>query len=656
MSAARATKSPPPARLPFLETRWAVWLAAALIVLAGFIVYRDSFSGPFVLDDLPAISENPTIHHLWPIWEPLLPPPNGQTVTGRPLVNLTLAANYALGGLNVWGYHAFNVAIHLLAALALFGVARRTFLRPVLRPHFGSSALPLAFFIALLWVVHPLATESVTYLIQRAEALMALFYLLTLYAFIRGIDSPRPWRLWYPLSIAACLLGMACKEVMVSAPLIVLLYDRTFVAGNFRDAWRQRRRLYCALAATWLLLLGLVANAGTRGDSAGFGAGVAWFPYALTQFGAISHYLWLSLWPSPLILDYGHDLASGAAQILPYALFISLLVAGTIYALFRRPVLGFFGAAFFAILAPSSSVVPVVTQTVAEHRMYLPLTILIALAVASLFQLLGRRAFLLYVVLALLYGDLTFQRNADYQTAVSIWADTVAKLPNSARAHENLAIALVAAGQSIDGIGHYYRALQLQPDYPEAHTNLGNALAAVGRTDEAIENFRAAIQRIPTLTAAHYNLANTLAGAGRYPEAIAEYRIVLQLDPNFAPAHNNFGNVLNSTGRLREAQAQYELAVQLDPSYAAAQYNLGNVFIHQHQLDDARVHYAEAIRLNPDYAEAHNGLANALVLLGRPDEAIPEYETALRLKPGFSDALTNLAFARQQAAAVPANP
>jgi tetratricopeptide (TPR) repeat protein len=654
MPADHALKTPPSRRSSFLESRRAVLLAALLIVLAGLAVYQDSFSGPFVLDDLPAISENPTIRQLWPLWVPLSPPSNGQTVTGRPFVNLTLAVNYAVDGFDVWGYHAVNLAIHLLAALALFGIARRTFLQPIPRDRFGPSALPLAFFVALLWVVHPLATESVTYLIQRAEALMALFYLLTLYAFIRGVDSPRPWRIWYPLSIGACLLGMTCKEVMVSAPLIVLLYDRTFVAGNFRDAWQRRCWFYAGLAATWLPLVGLEAFVGTRGHSAGWGAGVDWFQYALTQFGAITHYLWLSLWPHPLILDYGSGLASGAAQIIPYALFIGMLVAATIYALFRRPVLGFFGAAFFAILAPSSSVVPVVTQTVAEHRMYLPLTILVALAVAGLFQLLHRRALLLCSALALIYGTLTFHRNADYRTAVSIWADTAAKLPDSARAHENLGIALVAAGQSLDGVGEYYRALQLEPNYAEAHSNLGNALGALGRTDEAVEHFRAAIKLIPNLGAAHYNLANILAGAGRYPEAIGEYNLTIKLSPNFAPAHNNLGNVLTSTGHLTDAKNQYELAAELDPSYATAQYNLGNTFLRLHQYEFARAHYAEAVRLTPDYADAYNGLANALVLLGHPAEAIPQYETALRLKPGYPDATINLAIARQQL--TPAHP
>jgi len=641
-----------PKRRVFLESRAAVVLAGALIALAVLGVYYNSYQGPFILDDLPAISENPSIMKLWPLTGPLSPPTNGQTVTGRPLVNLTLAVNYAFGGLNVWGYHAVNVGIHALAALVFFGIARRTFLQAGMREKFGRDALALAWVIALLWAVHPLTTESVTYMIQRAEALMALFYLLTLYLFIRGVEAARPWR-WLGWSIAACLAGMACKEVMVSAPLIVLLYDRTFVAGTFREAWRQRWRYYAGLAATWALLAWLVARVGNRGASAGYGAGVDWREYALTQFSAITRYLWLSFWPQPLVLDYGNGLASGAAEIAPYAAFIALLVAGTVYALWRRPVPGFCGAAFFAILAPSSSVVPVVTQTIAEHRMYLPLTVVLAAAVAGLFLRRGRWVLPGCLALAAVYGTLTVQRNDDYHTAVAIWQDDVAKRPNNARAHENLAINLVAEGgpHVLEGISEYYKALQLLPDYAEAHSNLGNALGSIGRTDEAIEHYKAAVKLVPTLTAAHYNMANALAGAGRLNEAVAEYGIAVQLTPDFAPAHNNLGNALNSLGRMDEAEAQYREAVRLNPSYAVAQNNLGNVLFARKLYEQARAQYQLAAEIDPNYVDAHYWLGNALVMLGRSAEAIPEYEKALGLKPDFPDAVHNLAIAKAQAAA-----
>ena len=183
------------------------------------------------------------------------------------MVNLSLAINYALGGMATWGYHALNLAIHILAGLTLFGVVRRTLLQPSLLTRFGQAALSLALAVAVIWTIHPLQTEAVTYIAQRAESLMGLFYLLTVYCFIRGTESETPG-IWYKLSVAACLLGMASKEVMISAPLMVLLYDRTFVGGSFRQAWERRRPLYMGLFGTWLLLGYLVVGTHNRNRTA----------------------------------------------------------------------------------------------------------------------------------------------------------------------------------------------------------------------------------------------------------------------------------------------------------------------------------------------------------------------------------------------------
>jgi len=142
-----------------------------------------------------------------------LSPPHGKglTVEGRPVVNVTLAINYALGGVAPWGYHALNLAIHILAALTLFGIARRMLLQPALSARFGAEATSLALVIAVIWTVHPLQTEAVTYVAQRAESLVDLFYLLTLYCFIRGVDSGKPVP-WYSLSVTACLLGWRARK------------------------------------------------------------------------------------------------------------------------------------------------------------------------------------------------------------------------------------------------------------------------------------------------------------------------------------------------------------------------------------------------------------------------------------------------------------
>ena len=168
-----------------------------------------------------------------------------------------------------WGYHVVNLAIHILGALVLYGVVRRTLLCASLRQRYGDEARWLALAVALIWVVHPLQTESVTYLIQRTESLMGLFFLLTLYCVIRGSTSSGR-RGWYAAAVVCCALGMGSKEVMVVAPLTVLLYDRAFLSGSFREALRARAALYAGLFGCWLVLVGLVAST-SHSLTAGFG-------------------------------------------------------------------------------------------------------------------------------------------------------------------------------------------------------------------------------------------------------------------------------------------------------------------------------------------------------------------------------------------------
>ena len=302
-------------------------LAVLLVAGAGIAAYHNTFSVPFLFDDYDAVVANPSIRHLgsWAIFQP---PAGGTGVSGRPLVNASLALNFALGGLDVRGYHVLNLACHILAALTLLGVVRRT-LTGLCPAWTAGRALAGALAVAVIWEVHPLQTESVTCIVQRNEVMMGLFYLLTLYLFIRYTEQDR--LRWALLSVAACLAGMATKEVMVTAPFLVLLYDCTFVAGTPMEAWRRRRKYYLGLAATWLLLALLVLRqGGARGAAAGFGLGVSPSTYALTQCRAITHYLGLAFWPHPLVLDYGTPLVRGAGEVLPQALLLVLLAGATL--------------------------------------------------------------------------------------------------------------------------------------------------------------------------------------------------------------------------------------------------------------------------------------------------------------------------------------
>ena len=595
--------------------RQANWLAAGFIVLAVVAAYGGSFSGAFVLDDASSIAGNPSIRHLWPLSGPLSPPHGrGLTVDGRPVVNLSLAVNYALGGTRIWGYHAVNLLIHALSGLVLFGIVRRAL------EWIGclADSVFLALAAALLWALHPLQTEAVTYVVQRAESLMGLFYLLTLYCFARHAEAKSPPAggpaeggagigIWGALAILACLLGMATKEVMVSAPVIVFLYDRTFASGSFREAWRRHRLLYAGLACTWLLLAYLAAGAGNRGGTSGAGSGIEAWDYWLTQFPAVAKYLGLALWPHPLVFDYGAKWVRNFKEAVPYAAGVGALVAATVYCLSLRGrsgrALGFAGAWFLAILAPTS-LVPGNRQTIAEHRMYLALAAVIVVLVVAAYRASGRRSFALFAALAGVLGVLTAQRNADYRSQLALYADTVAKCPGNEFAQCNLGTELFSLGRTAEAVSRYEEALRLRPDYPVAHDNLGNALMRLGRPDEAISHYLAS----------------------------------LRLDPAFGDAHSNLGVAFFQQGRVDEAIVQFEDAVRLDPGDAEAQNNLGAALARAGRVSDAIGCFTEALRLRPDYPGAHCNLGNALVRQGRMGEAIWHFREALRIAPDSDDA------------------
>lgn len=611
--------------------------------VAMLAAYHNSFGGPFVFDDGPSITDNPSLRPPW-FWREILWPSldGGATVSGRPVVNLTLALNAALGGQQVAGYHAVNLLIHLLAGLVLFGLVRRTFLQPPLAVNHGAAARTLALAVALLWSLHPFQTESVTYIIQRTESLVGLWFLLTLYAFVRGATGDG--RRWLALSVVACWLGMATKEVMATAPLLVLLHDRTFVAGGFREAWRRRRGYYLGLAASWLLLGLLVAGTAGRGGTAGLGTSVSSWAYLLTQCEALVRYLGLVFWPSPLVFDYGTATVGGLGEVWPQALLLLGLMGATGWALWRAPVGGFFGAGFFLILAPSSSVIPVASQTMAEHRMYLPLVIPVGLIVVCLYRLAGRWCFPVLGLLALGCAALTIARNEDYRTAERLWSDTVAKQPANGRAHHELGKALFERGQIAEAMACYRTAIRLQPQAPEPHYNLGLALAGLDRTDEAIAEYGEALRLRPDHADTHNNLGIVLMNAGRVAEAEAHFRAALRVQPGNVRGHSNLANFLLVQGRPAEAIASAEAALSLDPRFVAARFNLGNALAETGQLAAAVGEYEAVLRLQLDHAEGENNLGNVLLGLDRVTDAIRHYEAAIRLEPAYAAPRRNLAF------------
>ncbi len=666
------------------------------VIAAGLAAYATSFSGAMIFDD-QAIRVSPYVRSLWPPWQALRWP-DETTLAGRPLVCLSLAVNYAISGMQVWSYHLLNLAVHVLAGLTLLGVLRRTLQTPAMRPRWGASATKFGLTVALLWTVHPLLTESVTYITTRTESMMGLFLLLTLYCAIRSTAEPES-RGWQLAAVIACGLGMASKQSMVGAPLLVLLYDRTFLAGSFRRVLGQRKGLYLGLALTWILLAGLVIT-GQMSKSVGFGfERLTPYTYALTQTTVILHYLRLALWPHPLVISYDDwPVVSSLAAAWPQALTILALLAATIAGLLRNSWLGFVGAWFFIILAPTSSFLPIVTEIAAERRMYLPLISVLVLVVwaasaglgwaASRWPAAARTKPAISIALAaagVLAGiAATARRNLDYRSEETIWTDTLAKRPDNLMAKKclaavryqqgrydeqielltdvvragrggaptryNLALALSHQNRLAEAATYYQQAINLDPNHVMARANYADVLAALGRTEQAIEQLAWLTEHQPQEVATRLRLARLYEATGRLPEAAEQCRATLQINPTDPAAHRQLGAVLARQGRLPEARHHLSEAVRLRPESIDLRLQLAEVQMQIGELAAARQHIDIAIRAWPDRAEPHYHLATLLVLQGRMAEAIEAYRACLKLRPSWAAAANNLAWVLATAA------
>ncbi|PTX92467.1 tetratricopeptide repeat protein [Opitutus sp. ER46] len=651
-----------------------------MIVALVFLAWANSLSGPFVLDDQSSIVDNPTIRDFGSFRWISPPAGRGETVGGRPVLNLSFALNHATGGLDVRVYHATNLAIHALAALALFGLLRRALALPGLSSCGRSRTLFLPAVLAALWAVHPLNTQAVTYVVQRAESLMGLFYLTTLYAFARSLEGPHR-RVWQTVAIAACWLGMGTKENMVSAPIVVLLFDRAFGAGSFAGAWRARRGLYLGLATAWVFLAVLLASTGgNRGGTSGFDVGVSWIGYVLTQAPALVRYALLAIWPHPLVFEYGDFSVASAIDVAWPLLLVTGALGATLYALWRHPAVGAIATLAWAVLAPTS-LVPGTLQMIVEHRMYLPLAAVMVLAGLGLEALTGSRGQRILAFggagLVLAFTLLTHARNQAYRSELALWQDTVAKRPLNPRAHNNLGRAQLLAGRSDEAVASFKEAIRLQPNHAYAQANLGACYRLQRRWPEAAEHFERALAADPALPDVRVNLAVALTQLGRIDAAVSQYRAelathpddieaktnlaallidqglhaeaarllreALAASPDLAEAHLHLGRIEELQRQTSVAEAEFRAALRLKPTLAAAHLALGNLLLGRGDASGAEDSYREALRHDATLASAHYGLGNIRARQQQFEPAMQEFLECLRLDPGHVAARNNLA-------------
>ncbi len=637
-----------------------------LVVVAAVGAFANSFGGQFVFDDHASIRVNPHIRTLWPLSEAMSVPlwSTGATVDGRPLLSLSFALNRALLGPEPWGFHLVNLGIHVLAAMVLYGLVRRTLLREPFADSLGGRASWFAAAVAMLWAVHPLHTGSVTYMVQRAESLMGLLYLLTLYCAMRGMTAgeegpagPPPRRFaflrfgrasWYLAAVVCCAVGAGVKEVTVTAPLVVYLYDAVFVSGSYRTALRRRWALYAGLLLSWGVIGGVYfANWGERQTD--FTLLDPWVYFA-TELGVVLYYLRLAAWPEPLMLEYPWPDATAFWAIAPPALAMAILAGGTVWGLLRRRWWGFVGAWFLLILAPSSSIYPT-RQYVSPHRMYLPLAAVVLLGV------LGGRWALQYALrrwaharwsrvpraaavgaVAVALGLVTVARNADYHDRTTLWQDALEEAVANVTAHYYLGRTYAERGELHQAVRHYRQGLEHQPDRVKLIDALARTLMRMGRYAQAEREYRRIVRAKPKDFSARNNLAAALEKQGKLSDAVVHYQAAAELQPANPKVRKNLGSALHRLGRVDEAIAHFQQGLVKTPSDSALRNNLAAALAGQGKLSEAVHHYSEGLRFAPDSPILHTNLADALARLGQADRALEHVERALELQPQMAAA------------------
>lgn len=600
------------------KVAWAPF-AGLLLLVCG--VYANSLRIPFLLDDRLTLVMEPTTHS----WSNA-----ARSAYGRRFGMLTFAANYAWGRTDVIGYHATNIAIHLLAGSCLWALARRLLRVPGIPVELSRAAEPLAWTIAALWMLHPLQTNAVTYTVQRFESLASLGMLAALYAVARHAATGRNTGsgiVWGALAVASGWMATQSKEISIGLPVLSVALSRAFFADSWKAVWSRQGWIHGGLAVASALLFYQSRSAFVAGPavSAGFSvAGLTPWMYLRSQPAVILHYLRLTLWPDALCLDYGWPVSDSAASVYGLGAVILGLLVGTAYACVRAPRLGFLGLAFFTVLAPTSSFVPI-ADLAFEHRMYLPLASVLALLVLLGYGFLtlverrlgrnsGRRDD------ALMERNFSLGEQAD-RSRITRRAPVAGDSSSATKPAlaATLLVAVVIAGLS-------YRTVA-------RNVELGNP--------ELL--WRQCIEINPTHVRPRVNYIGQLIAKGDFDNAIREGQEALRLGGHTAEIHSQMGTVYMKQGRLAEAERCFRMATEADPNYPMGWFNWATLCFQQSRHADSIRLYRRALDVHSVHIESWSGLGWSLELSGDAREAARCYRQALKLDPSLVVIATRLA-------------
>jgi tetratricopeptide (TPR) repeat protein len=557
-------------------------LKCFFLALIVFIIYSNTFGSPFVFDDVQFIPDNRSIRlttlNIDGVTRAAFDGPSSY----RPVAKICFALNYYFHRYSVLGYHLVNILIHITTGILLYFLVQMT-LGLISRRSGYSFNKWIPFFTAMIWLVHPIQTQSVSYIVQRMNSMAAMFYILSLllYGKARLTEETKMKGVLFAACILSGLLSFGSKEIAATLPFFLFLYEWYFFQ-DLRLAWLKRHLLPIGGILLILLFVAFMYLGGNPFER--ILADYKTYPFTLTErtlteFRVVIYYISLLILPHPSRLNVDYDFSiSHSLMDPPSTLLCLLLITGLIgLALYRAKkglLLSFAILWFFGNLVIESSVIAL--DIIFEHRTYLPSIFVCLVGVSLISQHLKLKGLSIGILCAvvIIFSVWTYEINGVWRDDLTLWADCAKKSPNKARPHNNLGVALWQRGKNEEAMKHYSKALHINPNYIDAHNNLGIILRRQVRLEEAAKHFSAVLRIDPDYREAHNNLGNTFAGLGRFDNAINHYKEALHIDPHDAIAHYNLGNALGNQNKFKEARTHYEAALQIRPDFPKAHRNL----------------------------------------------------------------------------------
>jgi len=600
-------------------------LVGALIAATGLIVYSNTFRVSFRFDDIDSIVDNPNVQmrvlsldHL----EGLFKSTYRDTI--RVFSYLTFALNYYWGEFDVWGYHLVNILIHITSGILVYWFLILTLNLPSLKERYGSSSNKIALFTSLIFISHPIQTQSVTYIVQRMASMAGMFYLLSLVLYVKGRLSGR----WVRYACfggmgVSYLLGVFTKENAAILPVVIALYEFYFFQ-NLDLSHKGKRILSILVGILFVLGILLFVIWGERYLRV-IQEGYAYRTFTmseriLTQFRVVLYYLTLLVYPHPSRLNLDYDFALSKTIFDPVTTLISILIiAGMIvYGVWiakKRPVVSFCILWFFINLAIESSIFPL--EMVYEHRLYIPSVgpfLLFSLLVTEGMSRIGKKKIqgkkllfaevtVLGVVIVLLAAG-SYLRNRLWTQDIDFWTDCVKKSPQKARPYVNVGYTYLNQGNYEKALDWTQKAITLDPKYSTAYYNLSIIFEKMGDLNQALAMGERALEIEPKLYRAHFALGKIYLRIGRCEKAEEAFRKYSTTYENSADVHNYLGITYLCQRQYGKAKVEFENVIRNDPRHLFAHLNLGQIYWNVFQNREKALYYLKTgLNLDPFFSD-----------------------------------------------------